>query len=46
MAYVNVRVSKCLKEELVLAIDKRPWVISNMLFKTVIPPRKERIKPF
>ena len=37
MAYVNVRVLKCLQEELVWAIDKQLPVISNkMLFKTVI----------
>ena len=40
VAYVNVRVSKSLKEELAWAIDKRLRVISNkMLFKTVIPQR-------
>ena len=39
MAYVNVHVSRNLKEELVWAIDKWLQVISNiMLFKTVIPP--------
>ena len=38
--YVNVHVSKCLKEELAWAIDKQLCVISNiMLFKTVIPLR-------
>ena len=37
MAYVNVRVSKSLKEELAWATDKRLQVISNiMLVKTVI----------
>ena len=36
MAYVNVHVSRCLKEELGWAIDKRLEVIINiMLFKTV-----------
>ena len=36
--YVNVRVSKDLKEELVWAIDKWLRVISNkILFKIVIP---------
>ena len=36
VAYVNVRVSKSLKEELAWAIDKRLLVVSNkMLFKTV-----------
>ena len=40
MAYVNVRISKQLQEELTWAIDKRLWVISNkMLFKTVAPLR-------
>ena len=38
MAYVNVRVSRHLKEELAWAIDKWLPVISNkMLTKTVIP---------
>ena len=38
--YVNVRVSRCLKEELAWVIDKRLWVISNkILFKTVVPLR-------
>ena len=38
--YVNVCVSKCLKEELAWAIDKQLRVVSNkMLFKTVIPQR-------
>ena len=41
MAYVNVRVLRCLKEELAWVIDKWLWVISNkMLFKTVVPLRK------
>ena len=40
MAYVNVRVSRRLKEELSWAIDKWLWLIFNtMLFKTVIPVR-------
>ena len=40
VVYVNVRVSRCLKDELAWAIDKRLWVISNkILFKTVIPLR-------
>ena len=40
VAYVNVRVSRCLKEELTRVIDKRLRVISNkMLFKTVVPLR-------
>ena len=40
MAYVNVHVSRHLKEELGWAIDKqlRP-IIDKMLFKTVIPLR-------
>ena len=40
MAYVNVRVSRHLKEELAWVIDK--WLRANsneMLFKTVIPLR-------
>ena len=44
MAYVNVCISRDLKEELAWVIDEWLWVISNkMLFKTVIPIR---IKPF
>ena len=40
VAYVNMRVSRRLKEELTWVIDKRLWVISNkMLFKTVVPLR-------
>ena len=40
MAYVNVRISKSLKEEVALAIDERLQVISNiMLVKTVKPLR-------
>ena len=40
MAYVDVRVSKHLEEELAWDIDKWHWVISNkMLIKTVIPLR-------
>ena len=40
VAYVNIRVSKSLKEELAWTIDKRLRVVSNkMLFKTVIPLR-------
>ena len=40
VAYVNSYVSRCLKEELAWAIDKRFRVINNkMLFKTVIPLR-------
>ena len=42
MAYVNVCVSRRLKEELAWAIDKRLWVVSNeMLFKTVIRTTKK-----
>ena len=37
VAYVNISVSKHLKEELSWAIDKQLWLIINtMLFKTVI----------
>ena len=37
MAYVNVRISKSLKEELAWVIDKQLQVISNiMLVKTVM----------
>ena len=40
VAYMNVCVSKRLKEELAWAIDKRLQIISNkMLFKTVVPLR-------
>ena len=40
VVYVNVRVSRPLKEELTWFIDKRLQVISNkMLFKTVVPLR-------
>ena len=40
VAYVNISVSKHLKEELVWAIDKLLWVNSNkMLLKIVIPLR-------
>ena len=43
--YVNVRISKSLKEELAWAIDKWLQLISNkMLFKIVIPLRNQRIK--
>ena len=40
MAYVNVRVSRHLKEELGWALDK--WlqlIVNKMLFKTFIPLR-------
>ena len=38
VAYVNIFVSRRLKEELAWVIDKRLQVISNkMLFKTVVP---------
>ena len=40
VAYVNVRISRRLKEELGWAIDKQlRLIINKMLFKTVIPPR-------
>ena len=40
VAYMNVRVSRRLEEELSLAIDKRlRLIINTMLFKTVIPLR-------
>ena len=40
VAYVNVHVWRCLKEELSWAIDKRlRFIINTMLFKTVIPLR-------
>ena len=32
MANVNICISRCLKEELTWAIDKRLWVISNKMF--------------
>ena len=45
--YMNVHVLRRLKEELAWVIDKRLWVISNkLLFKTVVPLRNTRIKPF
>ena len=38
VAYVNVCVLSCLKEELAWVIDKRLWAISTkMLLKTVVP---------
>ena len=47
VAYVGVRVSRQLKAELAWAIDKQLWLIVNvMLFKTVIPLRIYRIKPY
>ena len=47
MEYVNVRISRCLKEELGWAIVRQLWLItSKMLFKTVTPLRIYRIKPF
>ena len=40
VAYVDIHVSRRLKEELAWVIDKRLRVISNkMLFKTVVPLR-------
>ena len=40
VAYLNVRVLKCLKEELAWVIDERLQVISNkMFFKIVVPLR-------
>ena len=40
VAYVNICVSRHLKEELAWAIDKRLWDINNkMLFKTVVSLR-------
>ena len=40
VAYVNVLISKRLKEELAWVIDKQLRAISNkMLFKTVVPLR-------
>ena len=47
VVYVNICVSKQFKERLVWAIDKQLWAISNkILFKTVLPLRNQRIKPF
>ena len=47
VAYVNVRISRRLKEELGWAKDKQlQLIINKMLFKTVIPLRIYRIKPF
>ena len=40
VAYMNVRVLRCLKEELVWVLDKRlQLIINKMVFKTVIPLR-------
>ena len=39
VVYVNIHVSRCLKEELAWAIDKQLWIINTMLFKIVIPLR-------
>ena len=45
VAYMNVCVSRHLKEELAWAIDKWFQATSNkMLFKTVVPLRNQRIK--
>ena len=44
MVYVNICISRHLKEELAWAIDKQLHGISNMLFKTVIPLRNLRVK--
>ena len=42
MAYVNVCISRCLKEELAWAIEKWLLVVSNkMIFKTVIRTTKK-----
>ena len=42
VAYVNVHVSRCSKEELAWAIDKQLQVISNkILFKTVLHTTKK-----
>ena len=47
MAYVNIRVSKSLKEELAWAMHKRLRVVSNkMLFKTVIPQKTKEKSRF
>ena len=41
---MNVCISRDLKEELALAIDKRLQVVSyEMLFKTVIPLKKKAV---
>ena len=45
MAYVNVCISKSLKEELAWATDERLQVISNtMLVKTVISLRNSAVR--
>ena len=36
VAYVNVRVSRCLKEELSWAIDKRLWLIINTVLLIIV----------
>ena len=41
VAYVNIGISKSLKEELAWAIDKQLWVVSNkMLFKNSYTTKK------
>ena len=37
VAYVNIRISRCLKEELAWVLDRRLWVISNKM--SVVPLR-------
>ena len=45
VVYVNICMSKRLKEELAWAVDKWLQVVSNkMLFKTVIPKEKSHFK--
>ena len=40
LTYVNVHISRRLKEELAWTIDKQLWLIINtVLFETVIPLR-------
>ena len=47
VAYVGVHISRYSKEGLAWATDKWLQVISTiMLFKTIIPLRNSRIKPF
>ena len=47
MVYVNVHISRHLKEELTWDIDKQlRLIINTILFKTVIPLRILTIKPF
>ena len=43
VAYVNVRISKHIKEELAWAINKRLLVISNEILFTTVMPLKNKV---